>query len=931
MAHEVVFKDGVLVEWQEALPLGNGKFGAFIWTTKDTLEISLNHYDIFYQEFSDAKTFAYATPYKEQVKKIKTLSSEVRFENNYIYARNPKNKDFEPIYNRSKMPETGSLQLKLQPEVHITTVTLKIEEGYVEVQLKKKAKPFLVKFFITPDDELVALGGPLQELFVGGTWHFLPQEKVTCNLSVNQGVLTDEKGRQGVLKGNFQQLTGENSQVDFLFAPAGKAFSLSILNHPSTKSPEALFKENLKTWQAFWTSQICLPDKMLETIWYEYQYMLKISSGIGSQNFKEACGLSGLWNVKNDTLWGSMWYWDVNIQAAFWGAGTSNHLELLRHFCRAYLAHEKDIRTYTKKVYGFDGWALDYPHTFYNCIQPWCAQFLIADYEYTQDKDFLSEILPVLKAQCDFAYQMFFTPEGKVEIPFDISPEQGPLTENSTITLATLQYLFEKTSALLAIIGEKIPASYDKFLESLPPYAKNAERLLDSPLTKENQWLRHPSVLMPIFPIKEKDWVAGGKFAELAKNTVDYAFHNCEVGMFGGGWIAASYAQLGLGDESLYTLYEKGLDQWMHTNGLPFEESERFMNLCIVTKLPIYLPAMMEPIGEVTRTVNEMLCQSTLDKIQLFPALPQGKIFDEEKAYAFESSDRAFVTEKWTDVKFENLLVKGGHQVSAQLVAGKLVWLKIIAGAPDEKHLISEIPTDLDLPEELSLVRGEVYEWGKSLACCQNLTDVFSHLSKTKRHIYLGKDKNTSYVKAVDASRCPYLLGNNYQYPASVLKFDFGNPENKKNYTKLFPRQVSFATPMELINTGFRQMAGKLTYEENGYFGFANGSQFKLLENPQLDDLRQDALSSEKPATFTLNMPQGKYTLLFGISGMAEKTTTGIEIADTKKVISLEKEGFKTLEWPFIHEGGPLEIKLTGDKNPWCLNFMILNKERALY
>ncbi|HBD00159.1 MAG TPA: sugar phosphorylase, partial [Lachnoclostridium sp.] len=136
-------------------------------------------------------------------------------------------------------------------------------------------------------------------------------------------------------------------------------------------------------WNQFWTSSVRLPDYFLETLWHLHVYLMECSSGKGSAYPEQACGLSGLWDIRRPNMWGSMWYWDANIQTAFYGTYSSGHPELLKIFCDGYLAYEEEIREYTEKVYGTEGWALDYPHTLYHCIQPWCAQFLWLYYQYS--------------------------------------------------------------------------------------------------------------------------------------------------------------------------------------------------------------------------------------------------------------------------------------------------------------------------------------------------------------------------------------------------------------------------------------------------------------------------------------------------------------------------------------------------------------------
>lgn len=933
MQHSIIFKDQPQVAWQEALPLGNGKFGVLVYASAVGLELSFNHYDVYYEKVSRPKDFSKSKTYQEQVAPIAEMSDDFRYANSYIYARNETPDTYAPLYSHSTMPKFGTGQLRFSEGVKLETLRLNIDDGELVVTLQKGDDRLTCTLIVTPDDEFIIYGVRLGEFISEVSLAFLPEaDSHEVMTSATMGEISGD-GYHAFVKSAVTDFIPQNDhQFSARLRSDAEQATYQFLAETPLKKWETVQAENTARWHKFFASSVTLPDKMLENLWFLYNYTLKISCGAGSLNFKEACGLSGLWNVKNDYLWGSMWYWDVNIQAAFWGAASSGHLDLLHQFNESYLAHATDIKNYSQNVYGSEDWALDYPHTFYNCIQPWCAQFLIEEYDYTKDADFLARILPVLQAQCDFAVAQFLRADGTVHIPYDIAPEQGPLTENSTITLACLRYLFKKTIDFLQVIKQTYPSSYDAFLNGLPDYAQTPERLLDSPHTRAEQWLRHPSLLMPIFPLREENFLPGGKKYQQAQNTVDYVFNNCEIGMFGFGWIASAYAQLGLGDNTIYTLYEKGIDQWMHTNGLPYEESERFMNLTIITKPPIYLPAMMEPMGELTRSINELLYHSETGQLLLFPALPQGKIFAPHMNAASEKSDRQFVSEAWQDVAFKNLALKSGHRISAEVADGQLVSVKIVAGATEQLNITLGVPTRTDFPASVSLQAGETFVWGKAKTpeiAPLEIAGPLVHVSQTHRHIFLGKNKETAYFKAMDAFMCPYLMGNTYQYPMTTLKFDFGEVETKKNYTDVFNRQVNLSVPQAVLATTYRRIAADSL--SDGRMGFTEGTEKKAVHNERFDSLRQDALISEAAEIFALNMPQGKYSLLFGIGGAAEKTTTTITINDCTKTIALSGNDFTTVEWPLMHDGGNLIIHLSAGTDPWCLNFLLVNKDRTTY
>lgn len=947
MSHQIIFKDQPTVEWQEALPLGNGKFGVQIYSSATGLNLSFNHYDLYYEEVAKPKDFSKSQTYAEKVAKISQWTDDFRYDNNYIYAQNPVPDDFSPLYTGTVMPKMGTGELIFQPGVVLESLILNLDEGVIELtatntnltgteQKNDDAhQPTLTcEFLVTPNDQLLIHSEHLADIFACARFSFLP-DAPSHSLQTNKkkGEVSSD-GHVATLQSSFSAVVMMSTHsFEGQFSKEATEVAYTFLNQSRPTHWDVAQKANQKKWHTFWQSSVALPDKMLENLWFLYNYVLKISSGAGSRYFKEACGLNGLWNVHHETLWGSMWYWDVNIQAAFWGAASSGHLELLHQFNESYLAHEADIKNYSAHVYGSTNWALDYPHMFYNCIQPWCAQFLIEEYDYTADPTFLAKILPVLRAQCAFVVDHFLQKDGTVNIPYDISPEQGPLTENSTVTLVCLRYLFKRTLEFLP----DAPDRFKQFYHALPDYAQTPKRLLDSPHTRPMQWLRHPSQLMPIFPLREENYLPGGKNFAQAKNTAEFVLNHCEVGMFGFGWIASAFATLGCGDEAIYALYEKGIDQWMHTNGLPFEESERFVNLTILTKPPLYLPAMMEPMGELTRSINELLFHSECGTLNLFPALPKGKTFAPKSSFAFEKVDEQFTTTAWTDASFTNLAMKGGHRISAEVVDGKLIALKIKAGSTENVALHCGVPENnkfAPLSTVLHLKKGQTFSWGvfsaeKPAPALEPLAPLV-HISQTHRHIFLGKNKQTAYFKAMDAFMCPYLMGNTYQYPATVLKFDFGTATTEKNYTDVFFRQINLAVPQRILATTYLRIDAQNIFD--GKQGFLIGSPKHVEKSVGVDSLRQDTLTGQNKDIFALEMPQGKYSLLFGVGGTEQATQTKITINGFTQVVTCAPQEHITLEWPLMHTGGRLGINISpGEKEPWCLNFLLVNKERSTY
>lgn len=443
--------------------------------------------------------------------------------------------------------------------------------------------------------------------------------------------------------------------------------------------------EHERHWKELYKkSGINIPDKFLERLWYYNLYLLECCSGRDGKRKDQASGLNGLWDIKQPTIWGSLWYWDVNIQASYWPVYTANRMDLAKAFNDGFLSYKPFAEKRARDYYKMPGVAMDYPHIFYNCMWPWCAQFLWWYYEYTCDRKFLKDsAYPMFVDILKFAMAVSQRDEnGKVVIFPDVSPEQGPLTKNSVITIASLKYLAEITlkAAEILKVNDETTDEIREFLNAMPEYktdvfANYGEILRDSELAPAGIKLRHPSILMPIFPVGEITMRSSDEKRALAERTLNFAEDNTELGVFGYGWLSCAASRLGKGDTAIRLLYEKGLDLILRSNGMGAEETERFINHCCVDKPPYYYPFMMECIGETTAAVNEMLMQSVDGIISVFPAVPKGEREVMRDANTLIHDKASYPA--WDDCSFENLLAKGGFLVSAKRCDKKTKLVRI--------------------------------------------------------------------------------------------------------------------------------------------------------------------------------------------------------------------------------------------------------------
>lgn len=1102
--HEICFRD-IPNDWDNALPVGNGKLGAMVFLQDHVLHIALNHYDCYYQALHQGAGQTFQDPARtaETYWELCRRADAAREAGNTAYSHyartlHPGGRAGRPSYRGACYPPGGEALFQISKAVDMgrSCLKLRIEEAAVTLEAGSGEARVAARIWADRDRDGIVVS--LSQAY-GGLWegvrlteppvvgmppgraeyagtgqgmrmrtayarkedgegdisqelvlHVLREscsapaisETITAGAVCYEGtgVLYCEGGNGGnFVQGNgagiftgaeedsaeggstektaaqedgSEGVAGGRGEEGFLPLTGADALITAVLSlqpgfGKAGREAEELAGEieqakrrHQAYWERFWVSEIHLPDGFLERLWYLQLYLMECSCGRGSAWPEQACGLSGLWDIRRPNMWGSMWYWDVNIQSAFWGWGCAGHPEFLKLFCDGYLAYEPEIRTYTKKVYGVEGWALDYPHTLYNCIQPWCAQFLWQYWQYSRDLGFLKEkAYPVFLEQIAF-FRWLSEPDGQGirHIRYDISPEQGPVTEDSVISISCIRRLLRIADEAGQVLGrpEEELEAFRTLEKELPPYPLTADgsRHKDSLLVQDSVFLRHPSLLMPLFPAEEKGVEQDRRLWEA---TFQYAAGHTETGTFGVGWLAAAAARLGRGRTAVRLLYEKGLDYILHNNGLAYEESERFLNYCHLTKPSHFLPVMMEAAGGLVNAVNQMLLQTGEEgEIRIFLAIPDDTPDILERTLQYDEDVRELEKAygSWQDVSFSGLLAPGGFRVSARRRGGRTVFLKVESrfeatlklllpegltegqavrycaaegktGQENERcsrAVGREEPEDgkssrVEEPEnpeggqcrlvEFQMKPGDVLCWGRSfvssepdsVSCQEEMPgtskEVLCHVAAgTRRRIFLGGDRHTAYYRAIDAFTCPYLLANEHRYPRTPYVFDFGSGMVEKEYADAYPVQIAVSGQCALYAAGPESMGACAYSQERGY-GFLEPEGICAADRGAPDALRRDFLEGRKEAIFALYLPKGKYDILLVSGDEQEPSLTRAVLCGqgTEECTGELAAGrFGCLVLPVVHrKDGMLRIGIcTEEGYRWKLNAMFVNQEYGL-
>ncbi|MBE5868423.1 MAG: hypothetical protein E7293_05605 [Lachnospiraceae bacterium] len=1012
MKHSIVFEH-CGNKWDNALPLGNGVFGAMLYYEKDVLYMPMNHYEVYYNISKNVlpeHKLAAHKPVQEpgrvhQDYVEKAIGNEPAEGEPFCYYRTKKADFFKnPPYSTmgfsGSYPATGDLEFYFADSMKDadSKLTLFVEDAKTKVCVKKDDRQLKLDTIIARKDCVINRVRQSEPGLLKSVKISLPpyrdldypqityrqEDEATFVYTVSRDLgrekpftfsgvvrLVGAKGRLEVCEFGADILLEEAKEefhvlcgifTDWCYQDTEKEGVAKM--QVFQDNLEELYQEHREYWKEFFgRSSISIPDRFLEHVYYVNQYALDCCSGKDGIMKHHACGLNGLWDVKHPTLWGSMWYWDVNIQAAFAGVFSSNRLDLAKVFSDGLRTYTGLAEAYAKDIHNLDGYAMDYPYDVYYCVWPWCAQYLWFLYEYSLDTEYLrNEAFPLFLKLCEFAVGLFQYDEkrGYYTVYPDISPEQGPLAHDTTITVASVKYLLKFTLKAAEILGENPPIlkKCKELVNNMAPYFLSKDgtygvHLKDSEEAPDNLWIRHPSMLMPVFPVGEYDMSSDERMQKIFLNTIDYLEDRCEIGIFQSSWLAAAAARLGKGQTALRLLYERGIDHMLRSNGLSAEETDHFINYCLVMRQPLYYPCMMEFTGEMLAAVNEMLLQSQNDLIRVFPALPDGdKEYGRFLRHGYNILEYDMRTAKyapWETVRFDTLLAKGAFEVSASLKAGKLEFILLHSRKGGTARVTSPFFREglqvycQGQPVEAQVADG-VYTFetqaGKSYLIAESpevctapveeeayQPDVLSRETYTKRRIYLGEDVEAQYQKALDGAMRAWYLGNLRFENHTVYKFDFTKIKDKK-YADCLTCQVFGAEEMGMRSMAFVTIDEPQFTVKKGY-GFADGSKAELVDREEPDLLRRDFAQGQEEAEFVIEVPRGQYELLVVSGDAKEDSVTIVEGVNGRtaggEVIPAGQYQCKLI--PIVQEeDAPVRLKLsTKPGYQWKVNFIVMN------
>ncbi len=314
MNHKIVFEDAQ-TGWESALPLGNGRFGAMVFYECRTLHIALNHYDWYYSATGQKQPRRTYAELCDAVFAARAGESFAR--SHYEHTLNPQPPQSRPAYTLASYPMAGELLLPVKENPTHFSLVLDIEAATVTFCAEGPGWQAGAKLWVAQTADCL-----FAELTGDARWG-------TADLIIPSGRGLGNYSGQAQFETVFATVAGCLAAA---VTPLGnRDDNIKQLGSLITRK-DMLRREHAAYWSAP-RATVTLPDRFLETLWHLHLYVMECASGIGGKYPGQACGLNGLWDIRRPVLWPSQWYWDVNIQMAFWPVFSANRPELAKHFC----------------------------------------------------------------------------------------------------------------------------------------------------------------------------------------------------------------------------------------------------------------------------------------------------------------------------------------------------------------------------------------------------------------------------------------------------------------------------------------------------------------------------------------------------------------------------------------------------------------------
>jgi alpha-L-fucosidase 2 len=443
-------------------------------------------------------------------------------------------------------------------------------------------------------------------------------------------------------------------------AAYGKLFDRVSLHLGKTEKDKLPIDRRLDTFQKDRN------DPGLAALYFQFGRYLLISStrpGLLPPN------LQGLWANTIRTPWNGDYHLNINLQMNLWPAEVSNlselHLPMVKWTKQQMASGEQTAKVY----YNARGWVthiLGNPWEFTapgehpswgatNTSAAWLCEHLYTHYLYTQDKDYLKDVYPVMKGAALFFVDMLVedprskylvtAPTTSPENAFVFNDKAVHVCAGSTMDNQIVRELFTNTIAAAAILG--VDTGFVEELEAkrtrlMPTTIGEDGRIMEwlEPFAEAEPHHRHVSHLYGLYPGNEISVEHTPALAEAARRSLE-ARGDKSTG-WSMAWKMNFWARLHDGEHAHKLLCDL-LAPAIRRGERRSREGGTAPNLFCM-----HPPFQIDGNFGACAGIAEMLVQSHSGKIELLPALPAA----------------------WPNGRFSGLKVQGGGEIAVEWKEG---------------------------------------------------------------------------------------------------------------------------------------------------------------------------------------------------------------------------------------------------------------------